>query len=273
MQHQHWRELLSIDPQQSIDEQFNRIADFFLKSALFMIASEQHRLLEIELYLHTTYHPDPFTHCSEFQRSFARWYFHRKNKSFCGGSFKGLDITFAPHAGFAGILIRTIENSRGEVINGSSLVVDYLLHRTGHDHIQSLNTEIDNREIYKSGSPVYFTSAADANREILSTSRVGLSLKQYPDKPMMPDYIARPYRFLSEPKIKKGKEHTVYALYRKNLSIEQITQIIGIRHNSVVQYIDAFEKGALMRPEQFAGKSLSILETCQMIACCDVLNK
>jgi len=40
-----------------------------------------------------------------------------------------------------------------------------------------------------------------------------------------------------------------------------------LRRATVMQYICAYQDGVSMNYNNFVGKSLSILETCQMIAC------
>ncbi|KAJ3343705.1 hypothetical protein HDU93_006617 [Gonapodya sp. JEL0774] len=53
------------------------------------------RLAELEFYWnHPTDHPDPFSHKNPDQALPMRWYFHKQGRSFRGGTWKGLDITF-----------------------------------------------------------------------------------------------------------------------------------------------------------------------------------
>ena len=70
------------------------------------------RICEVEFYLHCAGHTDTFSHRDELQRaSSGQWYFHRQNgKSYKGGTYKGLDITFGSKGeAFGGVLIRSIE--------------------------------------------------------------------------------------------------------------------------------------------------------------------
>ncbi|VDC06151.1 unnamed protein product [Peniophora sp. CBMAI 1063] len=111
-------------------------------------AREEYEIVELEFYLNSEEHPDPYTHGSEEQTALGQWYFHRaprktpapqptagsKPAGYRGGTRKGLDITLGCPLGHTGkkmrggILLRTVRRiSDGRIISGPSLLVDELL--------------------------------------------------------------------------------------------------------------------------------------------------
>ena len=77
---------------------------------LVVAGKHEYRILEIEFYQFIEkLHPDTFTHCDDMQRECGKWYFHRSGKSFRGGTYKGLDISFGRgKQGYGGVLLRSI---------------------------------------------------------------------------------------------------------------------------------------------------------------------
>jgi hypothetical protein len=78
---------------------FADIADDFLNRRVLVLnefensPKTEFRLTEIEFYLYSETHPDPYTHRSEEQRAFNAFYFHKfSNGTYKSGTWKGLDI-------------------------------------------------------------------------------------------------------------------------------------------------------------------------------------
>src|SRR5262245_57733528 len=210
------------------DAWFVSIAERLLRGTRVWVGGEPHRFTEIEFYYHGGAHPDTFTHRDPIQRETGLWYFHRTNGVYRGGSFKGHDLTFAGPGAFGGILIRGLEQPNGELVDGPSLSVDYLLARTGQATVASLDEAIAARPAWDRQSPLALEWVEMTPRPILRTARVGLSLKRLRKSELPPRYIMRPYRFLSEPRrISKGKIHMVLALHQQGKSVEQIRQETG----------------------------------------------
>ncbi|MFO0929741.1 MAG: hypothetical protein U0736_22415 [Gemmataceae bacterium] len=116
---------------------FAAIAERLLGGSRLVVAGVAHRLTEVEFYYHGGTHLDPFAHRDPVQRHTGRWYFHRTGGTLRGGSFKGLDLTFAGADAFGGILIRGVEPEGGALIDGPSRTVDHLLHMTGQPRRRS----------------------------------------------------------------------------------------------------------------------------------------
>ncbi|KNE57224.1 hypothetical protein AMAG_02960 [Allomyces macrogynus ATCC 38327] len=77
-------------------------------------------ITELEFYLTTAAHPDPFARRTPITNDTAKWYWHPS-----GGSRKGLDVTFGiSPAQKGGILIRGLLTQDGEHIRGPSRCVD-----------------------------------------------------------------------------------------------------------------------------------------------------
>jgi hypothetical protein len=60
----------------------------------------------------------------------------------------------------------------------------------------------------------------------------------------MLDYIARPYRFLSDPRgIRKGRVQLVVALHARGVGRQQIVDLVGVPPQTVDAYVSAYEDG------------------------------
>jgi 3-methyladenine DNA glycosylase Mpg len=85
------------------------------------------KIAEIEFYLYSQDHPDPYVHCHQDQKLYGSWYFHRfKNGSYKGGTYKGLDITMGTKDQYFGVLIRSIYVNN-ILIEGPCRTVNYIL--------------------------------------------------------------------------------------------------------------------------------------------------
>lgn len=251
---------------------FGAIAELLLNNTRLMVAGKPHRLIEIEYYYNGGAHPDPFAHGDPVQQTSGKWYFHRDNGSYRGGSFKGLDITFGGEGVFGGILIRTMA-SLGEdatFVNGSSLCADHLLRTSGKAKVAELDAEVFPKAVWDTDSLLHLAHAPDLeSKTIYDTARVGLTLKRAYQHAEMPRYIMKPYRFLTEPRlVKKGKIHTSIALYQSGKSVEEIYGLTRSPKKSIQKYIDAHKEGeALTSMRRFYGKSLKNDDLCQMHGC------
>jgi hypothetical protein len=256
--------LAAPQPDQELLPWFQQIADRLLRRTILDVAGEPHELCEIEFYLHGEAHPDPFTHGQAIQRSSGRWYFHRSGESYRGGTYKGLDITFGPPEVFGGILIRSLLTPDGALINGSSLCVEHLLARTGHERVASLAEAVADHSVDAPDSPLRLRTIAERPVTIYYTARVGLTLKRVAEHPEMLDYILRPYRALTRPRgIAKGRVHLIIALHQAGETAAAIEALTATPKRTVKQYLEAYERGrALGTTESLHGKSLSATDLC-----------
>ncbi|KAJ3367519.1 hypothetical protein GGF31_007421 [Allomyces arbusculus] len=91
-------------------------------------------ITELEFYLTTAAHPDPFAHRTPITNDTAKWYWHPS-----GGSRKGLDVTFGiSPTQKGGILIRGLLTQSGEHIRGPSRCVDAIFEIFGVSRVKEV---------------------------------------------------------------------------------------------------------------------------------------
>jgi hypothetical protein len=225
---------------------FDQIARRLLQGTRVHVAGAPHRFTEIEFYYHGDPHTDTFTHRDPVQKSTGRWYFHRTAGVYRGGSFKGHDLTFGGAHAFGGVLVRGLEREgAGALIDGPSLCVDHLLATTGAADVAALDDRIAERPAWDPDNPVRLEWLPElADRPLLRTARVGLSLKRLRKSELPPRYILRRYRYLSEPKrISKGKQHMALALHTDGLTPDEIRARTGCTRAALERYAADYAEG------------------------------
>lgn len=239
------RELLAAGPgDEPPDRYFARLAEQLLGETALDIAGEPHHLREVEFYLHSDRHPDPYVHRAPLQLTSGRWYFHREGRGYRGGSFKGVDLSFGPPTAYGGALLRSLSCPDGTVINGSSLCVDYLIQRTGAGSVAALDAALGERSAFEPGRIQLRADRGWAAPAIWATARVGLSFQRLDRFPEMLDYFHRRYRFLDAPReIKKGKPQVVVAMHEAGLTASEISTHTGTPRSVVAGWLQAYEQG------------------------------
>jgi hypothetical protein len=224
---------------------FPTIAVPLLNRIDLLVGGDDYRIAEVEAYLHSVDHADPFTHRKPIQRDFGRWYFHRQGESYRGGTFKGLDLTLGDGQATLGILIRSIVAPDDTLIDGPCLVVHHLLSRTGMPSVKALDEAIAGRPVWDTASPLAMReSSCPRSAPVFRTARVGLSLKRSALKVEGPRFIGLPYRFLTEPRrIAKGKAQLIAALHAEGRSEAAIAALTGTPRSAIARYLAAFERG------------------------------
>lgn len=251
---------------------FATLADLVLNYATLHVQGVEHRFTEVEFYFHGRKHLDGFTHGDPMQKRFGRWYFHRTGGAYRGGTYKGLDIAFGDDDAHGGILVRGVERlAPASRVDGPCKVVDHLLALTRAPTIRDLVARFDLSVDAPGGapSPLHVTCRADGfGRVVYESPRVGLSLKRA-NTPDRHRYIARSYRFLTEPeRATKGKAHLGVALHRRGLAPEQIAAITATKPAVVRAWLDAYARGLAAHPSVFGGE-LSTADTCALFGACD----
>ncbi len=220
-----------------------------------------HRLREIELYLHSPGHPDPFVHRAAEQARAGAWYFHRVGGSYRGGTFKGLDLsTGGPGVG-CGWLLRCIETADRRLIDGSCNVVDHLLAIAGEAAIAPLDAASPDAGDARGRLHLAARIRPDAETSddtLLATPRVGLTLKRAAQHGQMPRYIGRRLRFITRPRrIKKGRAQTIAALLADGCDVDAIRARTGSPAASIRRAAAAFADGRGRPPDAWIGRRLS----------------
>ncbi|WAS91432.1 hypothetical protein [Nannocystis punicea] len=249
---------------------FRRIAGLVLGGAEWHVGGVAHRITEIELYWNGAQHPDTFAHGDPIQYGLGQWYFHRTGGEYRGGTYKGVDITFGREDASGGILIRGLERlADGALFDGPSLSVEHLLATTKQPSIRALVDSFANSVEPAERSPLFITLApTPRDGGIYESPRIGLTLKRGELENRV-RYLARPYRFLTEPRrIKKGRPHVVVGMHRQGRDAGDIAASTGSTRAQVEKYIAQYERGKLREPREFI-KDLSAEETCQLFGACE----
>lgn len=247
---------------------FAEVANRLLNGTDFVVAGDRYRFAELEMYYSGGAHPDLFAHRDPVQLEAGRWYFHRTRGEYRGGSFKGLDIALGDGTAYFGILIRALVAADGTVLDGPCVTVDHLLAKTKTATVAALDGVINARSVWDTSSPLHIVDAEPPRTaQVYPCSRVGLSLKKAKGKADAPRFVARPYRFLTEPaNISKGKPHLVLALHRAGHTAEEIRDIIGMPKKAIDRYIADFTAGGQMENfDAYIGKDLSTADLCKLL--------
>ena len=246
---------------------FDDVMHRLLNLCDFVVAGERYHFAELEAYYSGDAHPDLFAHRDPLQLENARWYFHRTRGQYRGGSFKGLDLTMGDGKSYFGILIRSIVLDDESLIDGPSLMVDYLLSMTKASGVAVLDGMIAKRSIWDPSSPLHIVEATEPrSATIFRTARVGLSLKKMAGKADATRFVMRSYRYITEPRgIAKGKVHLVIALHQRGETPEAIHRITSSPRKTVARYIADYEAGkAVAGFDGYIGKDLGTADLCKL---------
>ncbi len=266
-----WQSLLQL-PTDCVSDQafvswFQTIADVLLRSSRLVINGASHRLTEVEFYYHSATHPDPFSHRHSLGKQIGRWYLHRSGEGLRNGNYKGLDVTFGNESAFGGILFRSLETPENTLIDGPSLLVDYIMKQTRIDSVRDLNSRLLPHLAWNDQGPIYlqWNERNDALR-IWQSSRIGMSLKRNDHPEARLSYFFKRYRFLTEPRrIRKGRLSLCLNLLKDGLRPEEIKVLTGCPLRSLHQYQANIETGKGRRePMRFLGRELNPREICEL---------
>ena len=134
-------------------------------------------IVEIEFYyFDKKLHPDCYTHCHDIQKNTLQWYLHRgSNGGIKNGNRKGIDITIGNGVDvFGGVLIRSLQDSEGNIITGPSLSVDAIIKAMEIQDVHTLENQIGNTPIDKSALRVVAREDQHLNY-VYRGPRIGLS--------------------------------------------------------------------------------------------------
>jgi len=264
---------IALKPNQTLaaaefDSWIASIAERLLNRVDLVVNSSPYRFAELEAYYHGPGHLDLFAHCDPLQLEHGRWYFHRSQGAYRGGSFKGLDLTFGDGTAHFGILIRTIIAADGMVLDGPCVTVDHLLEQTRTGNVATLDLAIAGRKLWDTTSPLFLRESDKLRTApVYRCSRVGLSLKKATGKPDAPRFVGSPYRFLTEPRaITKGKPHLVLSLHHRGQPPDEIAKLTGCPKKTVERYMKDFESGKTAAAfDGYIGNTLSTAELCNLL--------
>jgi len=227
-----------IGPDMAGLQAMRQTAEYLLTGVHVKAFGQSIRLLEIEFYLRSESHPDPFTHCHPIQKQLGCWYLHRVGNGYRGGSFKGLDLTFGNRDYHGGVLIRSIQAGE-KVVSGPSKSVDHLLRLANLDQVRDLDDRIGEISALDETNPVHLVTTELKEETVYSSARVGLAFRGLDAPETGEAYFLRRYRFLREPRaIKKGRVQLILALLSDGLDTEQVHRVTGSPRHVIRRYAE-----------------------------------
>jgi 3-methyladenine DNA glycosylase Mpg len=243
---------------------FESIADKLLNEYCLDVNGVEYRMIEIEFYLNIEEHPDVFSHSDPLQKKQGIWYFHRKGKTYIENSFKGVDISLDS----GGILIRSVEDSGGDVIEGPSKVLDMILEGMKHTKVHELASELQQEsKLSVFNSKLCLRKSKGYSKyKMYGTPRVGLSLKK--DFAFRVPYVMATYRFSGcYHKIKKNRVMVVLSLrYVHGITdINELQKISGGKKGIIEKYFETVD--SLKSPKIKEGMKCSSVEELIKVFC------
>jgi len=244
---------------------FAEIAHVLLNELDLVVAgSTRFQLAEVEFYLNSAAHPDVFAHGDPQQERFCEWYFHRSGgKSYKEGTYRGLDLALGTNKMFCGVLIRSLRDSKGKVIQGSCLSVNAILAAAGAVSVADLADPLVRAGRRGAAStdekhPLRLVRAASARSDEIDRSmRVGLTLKKADHKNERLRFFGAEYRFTTASLvIRKGAPQQVAALSQQRLDNAAIAHKTGIKPKTVAVYVASFKKGMTKPLAQLFGQAI-----------------
>jgi len=236
--------MFTIENDGPISDYLNAFANVILNHAVLKVNSQNLQITEVEFYYQTSLndiHNDPYVHGDDHQLTTECFYFHRQNgKSYKGGTFKGLDITFGNGRDtYGGILIRAVIFGN-EYIEGPCKVVDKILELSKCD---SINKLVDGSSVplsINNKDQIMYIEYLEKGREdmMFSGPRVGLSLPKSRFDAKL-NYILRPLRFTTYPN-KTTKYRNLLAMHALSIhSEEDVCKCFGLKKNILKGWINS----------------------------------
>jgi hypothetical protein len=247
---------------------FGELVTRLMNECDLVVAGARYRFSELETYYYGGPHLDLFAHRDPVQLEDSRWYFHRTAGEYRGGSFKGLDLALGDGTAYFGILIRGIVSLEGQMLDGPCVTVDHMLEKTKAANVAALDGVINERKLWDTTAPMHIVEAAKPRTAtVYANSRVGLTLKKAKGKPDAPKFVARPYRYLTEPKeISKGRPHLILALHRSGRTPKEIREITGVAQATIDRYIADFTLGTKAANfDAYIGQELGTPDLCKLL--------
>lgn len=215
------------------------------------IAGKAFRIAEVEAYVHSPHHADPYAHGDEGQTTCGVWYFHRKGGTYKSGSFKGPCL----------VVDKILE------LNGKESIAAFAAGRAAAD-LLAVSTE-----------GLRLAPAAEPRSDpVRSSARVGLVLRQeatedakgpkthMQGRPI--EFCTRPYRFSTvASRLTKYRSGFVATAH---LSGASDGDKLGLSDQNFAKYAKSAEDGKSSGdPSKWFNKKISTQpELCELIGAC-----
>lgn len=185
-----------------MDESFYNLSrQLFFEKAL-KVGETIFQITEVEHYLYDEKHPDVHTHCNPDQKTSNCFYFHRMTnklpRSYKGGTFACMDLTFGNEDKYYGVLIRGIKNHKTkEIFTGPNNCLKEIFRILETDLKSFTGGEL----ISCSDERMRVVDYSFKDRNVYRGTRINLK------KEKDPEYHAKKYRFViyrsQTPKLKE----------------------------------------------------------------------
>jgi hypothetical protein len=274
---------------------FNDIAKRILNESILLINNIPHYICEVEFYLYSVNHPDPFTHKDKEQSIPNNWYFHKKGGNYKSGTFKGLDMTFRPnvitynkkYGMYGGMLIRSIskltseeddngngDNSKDDFIEGPCRVVDYILKLCNEssvkDFVNKYGVEIKDNESLRIAPRIDLNSEDYCAHNIYNSPRVGLTLKDPKEFALRKEYIMQNYRYLVYPhKYKRNRKLIACQLLESGNNSNNICQDMRMSTKQVDTLVEEYKNAKNIDIDNYKFKTLKVDDTVNLMSACN----
>lgn len=194
-------------------------ADTLLNRCDWRVFGARWRLVEVETYVYSAAHPDPYVHRDPRQQAWRQWYLHRSGGTLKNGTFKGIDLTFGAADVHAGLLIRGVETAAGRIVDGPCNVVHALMAAAEVEHVRDLHARL----VAEPTALRLVESPQPRTQLVFATVRFGLG----GDRDERAWRESR-QRFLTEPRrIKKARRLLIDALLQDGMEPDQIRALTG----------------------------------------------
>eukprot|EP00439_Symbiodinium_sp_Y106_P059131 s2917_g8.t1 len=246
-----------------------------------LIAEKRFRIAELEAYVHSPHHADPYAHGDEGQASCGVWYFHKKGGSYKSGSFKGMDLACGDKDGnvYAGLLLRSVADAAGKLTEGPCLVVDKILELNGKASIAAFADGRSAAELSALDTQGLKLERAEAPRTdpVRSSARVGLVLREEATKDAKGpkthmqgrpvEFCARPYRFsTAAERLTKFRSGFVATAHLAGVAG---ADKLGLSDQNFSKYLKAADDGKSQDPSSWVNRKISTQpELCEFIGAC-----
>jgi len=252
---------LKIQPDRDPSLELTRLGRYLLNHVLLVAKGRPYRLTEVEAYLQSEQHPDPFVHGAPEQSKHCRFYFHKRGSSYLEGPRKGMDLTFGTeglHQG--GFLIRGIgaQDEAGHYVDGPSRCVDEILKTLGQKSASELGERFQ-ATFTKELSPDFYLLSTPSLHfgEWCAAPRVGLALRKS-DLEERVKYIDRLYRFHICPDQTKSDSKLIFlALLRQGWSGGHARLLMNMKEFQCKRALEAFQEGKGKDPKTFVDAARS----------------
>lgn len=239
----------AIQNDQPLGRQFDSLAAFLLKGNHLVVANARFEILEVEFYLNSPQHPDPFTHGSEAQSSSGRWYLHKTSGN--NTKYNGLDITIGENGSSkGGILLRTLRDVKTkEVVEGPSNITALLSEKLSAKNLTDLSSTLAASHVEDHHQPIYLewngtTTYLMVGKSIIKSPRVNLSWSNRANLELRKRFIMAPYRYTVKGHKFLNQRSTIFLSFYQLVQSEELAQRAAyVRATEGKKYLEAFLEG------------------------------